>query len=148
MTADPLRRFEHEHEEALVVLTRLEQAALALREPGNPAPHLESVRAALVFLEGPVKAHNENEERALFPELGTEAPTAPFVDEHRVLWELEQALGEALRFADAEVVADTALQLVDLLRGHIDRENTVLFPMARGLLGAGGLARVAERLGD
>ena len=146
MTADPLHRFEHEHEEALDVLTRLEQAALSLRVPGNPAPSLSSVREALAFLEGPVKAHNENEERALFPELGTAAPTAPFVDEHRVLWELEQALGEALRFSDPDVVADTALELVELLRAHIERENDVLFPMARGFLGADGLARVARRL--
>jgi hemerythrin-like domain-containing protein len=37
--------------------------------------------------------------------------------------------------------------LVDLLKAHIQREDDVLFPMARALLGAEGLARAAELLG-
>ena len=48
--------------------------------------------------------------------------------------------------ADSERAASAALEIVDLLRAHIARENEVLFPMARGLLGVEGLARVARRL--
>ncbi|MBI1967059.1 MAG: hemerythrin domain-containing protein [Gemmatimonadetes bacterium] len=148
MIGDALRRFEREHAEALAALARLEHAALALRGVGDPAPHFAAARDAHAFLEGPVKAHNLNEERALFPELGEDAPTAPFIDEHQTLWRLERELGAALRAADAERTADTALELAELLRAHIARENEILFPMARGLLGAEGLARVARRLGD
>ena len=146
MTGDPLARFEREHEEALATLARLEQAALALRAPGNRAPHFAVALEAHAFLAGPVKAHNENEERALFPELGEDAPTAPFVDEHLTLWRMERELEMALRASDAERTADSALALVDLLRSHITRENEVLFPMARTMLGEEGLARVARRL--
>jgi len=146
VTGDPLVRFEREHVEALAALARLERAALALRAPGNPAPHFAAAREAHAFLAGPVRAHNENEERALFPELGAEAPTEPFVAEHEILWQLERDLEEALRVSDARGTAAAALALVDLLRSHIARENEMLFPMARALLGAEGLARVERRL--
>jgi hemerythrin-like domain-containing protein len=43
-------------------------------------------------------------------------------------------------------IAATALAIVELLRAHITREDEVLFPMARTLLGAEGLAAVARRL--
>jgi hemerythrin-like domain-containing protein len=146
VTGDPLARFEREHEEALAALRRLEQAALALRAPGDPAPHFAVARETHAFLAGPVKAHNQNEERALFPELGPDAPTAPFIAEHLSLWRLERDLEQALRVSDAARAADTALELIDLLRAHIARENDALFPMARALLGDEGLTRVAVRL--
>ena len=146
MTADPIIRFEREHQEALAALARLEHAALRLRAPGDPTPHFAAARAAHAFLAGQVREHHENEERALFPELGAEAPIEPFVAEHQILRQLERDLEEALRASDARGTADAALALVDLLRSHIARENEMLFPMARALLGTEGLARVERRL--
>lgn len=148
MSGDPLRRFEREHEEALAALEALERAAEGLRGPSDPAPHFAAARESHAFLSGPVKTHNENEELALFPELGDEAPTALFVEEHLALWRLERELEAAVRVTDAERAATASLEIVDLLRAHIARENEVLFPMARVLLGVEGLARVARRLED
>jgi hemerythrin-like domain-containing protein len=146
VTGDPLDRFEREHEEALLVLATLEGAAEALRSPGDRARHLAAARDAHAFLVGPVKTHNENEELALFPELGEEAPTAVFEEEHLALWRLEEELGQALHAGHADRASAAGLEIVDLLRAHIARENEVLFPMARELLGVDGLARVARRL--
>jgi hemerythrin-like domain-containing protein len=146
VSGDPLLRFEREHQEALAALAALERAAEGLRGPGDPAPHFAAAREAHAFLSGPVKTHNENEELALFPELGEEAPTELFVEEHLALWRLERDLERAVGVADAGRAATAALEIVDLLRTHIARENEVLFPMARGLLGVEGLARVARRL--
>jgi hemerythrin-like domain-containing protein len=143
---DPLSRFEAEHEEALDALARLETAALGLRR-GEPAgPHLAGAHAIHSILTTAVKAHNEAEERALFPLLRGEAPTAVFVEEHTTLRDLERRLERALAAGDAGRVATAALLIVDLLRAHIARENEVLFPMARELLGAAGLAELARRL--
>jgi hemerythrin-like domain-containing protein len=36
--------------------------------------------------------------------------------------------------------------MIDLLREHIERENEMLFPLARTLLGPEGVALVARRL--
>ncbi|MBI1723908.1 MAG: hemerythrin domain-containing protein [Gemmatimonadetes bacterium] len=144
---DPLLRFEAEHEEALAVLDRLADAALALRR-GEPAwQHLATVRDVHATLTHAVRTHNDKEEHALFPLLGDQAPSAVFIDEHRTLRALEHELAAALDGSDPMRLAHVALSIVELLRAHIERENTVLFPLARTLLGNEGLLEVARRLG-
>jgi hemerythrin-like domain-containing protein len=146
MSADPIRRFEEEHEVALAALDRLEAAAEALRGGAPAEPHFATAREVHGLLCGAVRRHNEDEERALFPVLGEDAPLGPFLEEHETLWKLEEDLATAIGRADRERVARLALDIVDLLRTHIRRENDVLFPMARALLGAEGLAIVARKL--
>ena len=146
MSADPIRRFEEEHEVALAALDRLEAAAEALRGGASPEPHLATAREVHGLLCGAVRQHNEDEERALFPVLGEDAPLGPFLEEHETLWKLEEDLARAIDRADRERVARVSLDIADLLRTHIHRENEVLFPMARALLGAEGLAIVAREL--
>ncbi len=146
VTADPIRRFEEEHAVALEALKRLEAAAEALRIGVPAAPQLAIAREVHGLLCGAVRRHNEDEERALFPLLGDEAPIGPFLEEHETLWKLEADLSAAIDRGDREQVARQGLEIVDLLRTHIRRENDVLFPMARALLGAKGLAIVARKL--
>lgn len=143
---DPLERFQAEHREALAVLDRLETAAHGLRGSGAPVAHLAVAREACRFLCSAVREHNKNEEVALFPLLGDDAPTAAFVEEHVRLRALEQALERAITARDHGRTAAAALELVDLLRSHIAREDEVLFPMARIMLGRDGLAAVAAKL--
>ncbi|OGT96653.1 MAG: hypothetical protein A3I79_03910 [Gemmatimonadetes bacterium RIFCSPLOWO2_02_FULL_71_11] len=147
MSADPLRAFEDEHKIALRALERLEQAALALRTGAETARHLAVAREVHGVLSTAVRAHNDAEERALFPLLEDDPTVAVFVEEHRVLRGLEQELADGLAAADGRRVAGTALRIVDLLRAHIEREDHMLFPSARAALGADGLAEVARRLG-
>ncbi|HKI95553.1 MAG TPA: hemerythrin domain-containing protein [Gemmatimonadales bacterium] len=147
MSADPLRQFEREHAEALEVLEVLERAATALEEGGDPAPHLAEARVALEFIQSAVRRHNEAEERALFPFIEDALPAALFVEEHVRLRALEETLDAALAGTDpAHHAVEPALELVALLREHIERENNVLFPAARTLLGTDGLVMVARRL--
>jgi len=143
---DPLDLFEAEHDVALAALTRLETAALALRRGDNPDVHFAVARDVHLLLTGPVRWHNEKEEAALFPELGEDAPLGPFRDEHQTLWRLEEDLHNALAAGDGQRVARVSLDIVELLRAHIERENQALFPLARERLGPLGLLRVAERL--
>ncbi len=147
VNTDPLRRFEAEHEVALAALARLEQAAHALRLGGPVEAQFAVAREVHGLLCGAVRQHNEDEERALFPALGDEAPLGPFLEEHQTLWRLEEILARALDHREPEGVARVSLEIVDLLKGHIRRENEVLFPMARALLGPDGLAAVMTRLG-
>ena len=147
VNADPIRRFEEEHEVALAALARLERAAHALRHGGPVEAQFAVVREVHGLLCGAVRQHNEDEERALFPALGDEAPLGPFLEEHQTLWRLEEDLARALDHRAAEEVARVSLEIVDLLGAHIRRENDVLFPMARALLGPAGLAEAMTRLG-
>lgn len=146
MTTDPIRRFEEEHTIALAALDRLEAAAEALRTGAPAEPHFAIAREVHGLLCGAVRRHNEDEERALFPLLGEDAPLGPFLEEHKTLWKLETDLVAAIDHGDRDQVARQGLEIVDLLRTHIRRENDVLFPMARALLGASGLAIVARKL--
>lgn len=144
---DPLQRFEAEHDEALRALNRLELATDALQRTDRPEQYLATVREVHTFLTTAVREHNDNEERALFGLLGDDAPVASFEEEHRTLRQLERNLGDALNGPDpAREVPSFAHAVIDLLRAHIERENEVLFPMARTLLGPEGLAAVARRL--
>lgn len=146
VTMDPIRRFEEEHVVALAALDRLEAAAETLRTGAPAEPQLAIAREVHGLLCGAVRRHNEDEERALFPLLGEDAPLGPFLEEHDTLWKLEADLEAAIDRGDRDQVARQALEIVDLLRTHIRRENDVLFPMARALLGADGLAIVARNL--
>ena len=147
VNTDPIRRFEAEHEVALAALERLERAAAGLRAGEAAEVHLASAREVHGLLTGAVREHNEAEERALFPLLGEEAPLDAFLEEHQTLWSLESDLAAAIDRTDRDRVARLAYGIVDLLRAHIRRENEVLFPMARALLGAEGLATVTRRRG-
>lgn len=146
MSADPIRRFEEEHDVALAALAQLERAAEALRSGEASERHFATVRLVHALLCGAVRRHNEDEERALFPLLGENAPLGPFLDEHETLWKLEEELAASLDRGDRGGLARVALEIVDLLRAHIQRENDMLFPMARALLGVDGLAIVSQRL--
>ncbi len=144
---DPLLRFEEEHRHALRELDVLEHAIDALENGKHAEPLLEAVADVHAFLNTTVKEHNENEEAALFPHLGEEAPTGLFIEEHTALRDLERRLGEALCADDpVEAVCEPARDIVSLLRAHIQREDEVLFPMARARLGPEGLALVSRSL--
>ena len=110
--------------------------------------HRRVVGEVLAVLRTAVREHNEKEETTLFPLLGEDAPTAVFEEEHRTLWALERELAVLLtERGSAARVAAVALEIVNLLRGHIGRENAVLFPMARAVLGPAGLELLCRRLG-
>lgn len=144
---DPLERFESEHDEALRALNRLELATDALEHAERPEQFLATVREVHTFLTTVVREHNDNEEWALFGLLGEDAPVALFEEEHRTLRQLERNLAAALDGSDpAREVPSPARAVIDLLRAHIERENEVLFPMARTLLGPEGIETVARRL--
>jgi hemerythrin-like domain-containing protein len=148
VTRDPFAVLLTEHEHALAALARLESAAEGLEADPACEPDRRAVRAVLDLLQGPVRDHNEKEERALVPLLGEDAPVAIFEEEHRALWTLEQELGCLLAGpGDDPRVVPVAREIVHHLRSHIQRENEVLFPMARALLGPEGLERLARQLG-
>jgi len=144
VTRDPFAVLLAEYEDALTALTRLESAAEGLEADPASEPDRRAVRAILDVLRGAVRDHNEREERALFPLIVDQLPTGVFEEGHRALWTLEEELGRLLDGpGDDPRVASVAREIVDRLRRHIQRENEVLFPMAREALGPGGVQHLA-----
>lgn len=144
---DPIDALYDEHEAALTQLERLRAAAERLDEPGA----IREIEAALRFLETEIRAHNQWEEDHLFPRLearfGPGGPCMVMRAEHRQLWELYDHVGPVLAVVKRETAGEDergqlsrlALSIVDLLVHHIAKENQVLFPMAKQMLGADDL---------
>ena len=121
-----------QHEQVLARLAAIEPAASANATNGELAEFL-------AFLEGEVAEHFRLEEEALFPVLErrlgvSHGPLAVMNAEHTTFRALMHGLGASVRAGDLDRQRDCTLQIVDLLRGHIAKEDNVLFPMAARML--------------
>jgi hemerythrin-like domain-containing protein len=122
----------HEHEVILRALAVLERVGerLAAGRPVSDATVSELVELLRTFAD---RCHHGKEEEHLFPALrakGAGDALPVFLDEH------EEGRGYLRTLAGAGSPAERAAaarRYVGMLRGHIERENEVLFPMADGL---------------
>ena len=101
----------------------------------------------LSFLQGEVQEHFALEEDFLFPALErhrhlADGPVAVMKAEHEEFRALVAELAVALRAGSAEGAETAARAIVGLLRAHIDKEDHVLFPMARHVLSAAELDEI------
>lgn len=134
-------RFSSEHD---VFLQQLQVIDALTRNGAEVA----EVVAAIRTLEAPLLAHAENEERALFPALessmgGDGGPLAILTEEHHVLHAQLERLGAAPPRWELEQVLDAFLRV---LRGHIDKEEQVLFPAAAQIVGDERLERLDREI--
>ena len=102
------------------------------------------------YLEKEVTQHFTLEEHALFPALARHlgvdhGPLAVMNAEHASFRELLCELASAVRADDRTAQCTHARALIELLRGHIHKEDHVLFPMAARLLSEGEQAEVNDR---
>jgi hemerythrin-like domain-containing protein len=121
-----------EHEHMLTLTAQLRRA----HEAGVPAT---DVVAELARMLGP---HARREERGVFAALLAEGIDTEYIQrfEHE-----HETLEELLSGGDAPL---PTLQLVELLEGHILREESDLFPAAHQLLGSDAWAAIAAPVGD
>lgn len=138
-------RFVVEHQVFLRQLAFLEQA---LDGPADDLPF--TVRAITQTLHGPLEAHREGEEDLLFPEMearsGGGMPVLPvMVEEHR---DIQGTIAEIATTRDAARARRLAEHLIDVLREHIAKEDEMVFPSARDLLGDPFLEDLDKRYGS
>jgi len=155
MSKDPIAIFMAQHEEGLAHLRRLGGYIQRVERGEVTEEVLEGIRRATAFINKEVRAHNEKEEELLFPELEKvlppKGPTFVMREEHRRLWEVLEKVETTLerlerdREAIDELVA-SAQFVVQLLSEHINKENSVLFPMAKQLLAPEQMAAIAQRM--
>lgn len=154
-TPDPIDALHAEHDEALAQLRVLGRAGHALAEQGARDEHLAAFVGAVRFLDHEIRAHNEWEEVHLFPRLeaylGPGGPCVVMRAEHRELWDLYARLAPLLEAAragrasrdDLGMLSHAADAIADLLSAHIEKENQILFPMARRFLAPADVAALA-----
>ena len=150
----PTETLKHEHQVVLLVLTGAEREADAIK--GGAAVRAEKVEQMVEFFKNFVdRCHHAKEERHLFPALAAKGfppesgPVAVMLHEHEQGRAAVRAIAAALpgaRAGDRKAaleLADAVLGYVELLRGHIFKEDNVLFPMADQVLPAQEQARLA-----
>ena len=155
MSKDAIAIFMAQHEEGLAHLKALSGYIQRVQTGEVTEEVLEGIRKATAFINKEVRAHNEKEEELLFPELEKvlppQGPTFVMREEHRQLWEVLEKVEDTLerlerdREAIDELVA-SAQFVVQLLSEHINKENSVLYPMAKQLLAPEQMAAIAQKM--
>ena len=140
------------HEHILERLARLEgvghdlERATALEER-----HMAALGDVLAFLHTAIPIHSADEERTLFPRLRAAQPTLgrtpmdclerEHVDHAAQLAALERAIVQR----ELGAIARAALAVVGSYREHIGKEEEILFPWARELLGDPAIVQAMTR---
>jgi hemerythrin-like domain-containing protein len=155
---DPIAVLMEEHRQ---FLHRLERFANEVRGVSNrdriPPVLVRQIAEFSRFLERDVDGwHGRKEEQALFPSLKRhlsvdEGPIAVLLEEHELLRQHQRVIERDARKLERDPGATEALseigsaesQVRGLLTDHIDKEDRILFPMARELLTDRELGEVA-----
>ena len=142
---------DKEHQGAEEVLAELERAAERLARREEVRPSLVAVDSALAFFKQGLQNHFRREEEGVFPALsqviGPAGPVQAMLSEHRSFWMAVDSLEEArYRFekGDDGELERSVRHVVWLLRGHIERETKVLFPLLAQHLGLRELSQVEQ----
>lgn len=140
------RRLHEEHEANLELLERFEK--LVSRAAGAPPPDeawASLARTLAAGLELETVRHFDFEEQEIFPRLAAAGEAelgALLAEEHKTIREVADALPAQLRAslaagfdADAwRALRAAGLELAELLRGHIQKEEMALLPAIDDLL--------------
>ncbi len=139
---------KHEHKIVLLVLEGAGKELASIEKTGRV--NAEKIRTLLDFFRNFTdKCHHSKEEKHLFPKLrergfpGSCDPVTVMLSEHEEGRGRLRAIAEALpKAAQGDMAGIAAVQenlagYIHLLRGHIDKEDNVLFEFARQMLTPG-----------
>jgi len=137
-----------QHRDAEGMLAKLAAGVGRVRREGvRGAGILDDLRDLRREIQGEVLSHFREEEQALFPVLGrhidsASGPIAMLMEEHAIFRQLELQFEEAVAALEAglmdgweEKVCEAGEAIAGMLPEHIEKEESVLFPMAEGMLG-------------
>lgn len=167
--SSPVQILTHQHDEAIKRLGILKGATLCLRA-GSRSPDsgmnqtiglaIKNVNETISFFDSELRDHFQKEEEGLFPPLENRidkgsSPIAQMLAEHQEMWqkvaEFKKAAGDlpnggtGITPKAADDVERAASELIRLLRAHIEKENTILFPLATANLTPDEMAGVKTK---
>nr|WP_207711703.1 hemerythrin domain-containing protein [Sulfobacillus harzensis] len=145
-----------EHQDYVLKLSRLAEVIEGIRVNGRGDYFIETLDELLKPLTVDLDDHARREEDFLFPRLLERAPDSPvpvMIAEHVEIRDRSAAFGQwypAWREGDDSAYqrwADAALDLRGKFSAHMQKENLILFPLARRVLTAEEIQQLT-RLGD
>ena len=144
-----LETFGQEHVMALDHLKKLGEALRGLQEGRKLAEVRETLEGFAGFLEHALKSHFRQEEEALFPVLGRAigtrgGPIAVMLLEHKEIEASHADFSAELQKEESDLnkLIRAGSSIISVLTPHIQKEDSILFPMARQHLSADQLAEV------
>ncbi|MBI3189511.1 MAG: hemerythrin domain-containing protein [Ignavibacteriales bacterium] len=153
---NPIEVLTMEHEEGLYFLEQLHTAAQYIGSSGFSFDAFLKLADAIRFIDNELRAHNEKEEKYLFPLLERHAgnPTRVLIEEHRELWKVFARIRQCVEdVEEGRIYATTVKELVqtsellyELLKNHISKENEVLFPMVKNVLSSEEYEQLTENI--
>jgi hemerythrin-like domain-containing protein len=171
--AESLHSLMDEHKEVISELQNFEASLIAFHKEGFRMTKEvnDSFATFFSFFDNDILVHNRKEERHLFPILKQrliesgehsnepipKTPVDLMEDDHVKFIQLASLtfniLGLAARLPDkhsrmltSDVAYNSGIELVELLRLHIYREDNILFPLAQKLLTKVELSDIEEKL--
>lgn len=169
--AESLKSLINEHKEVISELENFETSLIAFKTVGFRMTKEinDSFAAFFSFFDNDILVHNRKEERHLFPilkqrliesgehskELIPKTSVDLMEDDHVKFIQLASLtfniLGLAVRLPDKhsqmltfDVAYNTGIELVELLKLHIYREDNILFPLAQKLLTKAEFSKIEE----
>ncbi len=137
---DPIDLLKKEHRDSLRRMGLMQQAAVSIRDSGFSAKSFREIAESILFLGKDIRRHNDKEERYLFPLLDRHVmgATSEVRHERRDFWRAVNDLSKFVRdVEDGRVhsttireLVQTTLFIVEHFRATVNKEDTVLFPMA------------------
>ena len=153
MGATPTEQLRDDHDMVLAVVGAMERevASIARSRRVNTERVVQMVDFTKDFTDG---CHHAKEERLLFPLLerrnaAAGGPVSVMLSEHEAGRQATRAIDQALPEAGENetaraAVAENLALYANLLRLHINKENTVLFPLADRILSVDDQKRLTE----
>lgn len=153
-TSDLVHRLSGEHAASLNILEKMKTTSAQLKFRGYEPALFKELWSAVLFINSKIHKHSLIEEQALLPVLeeriGENGPGAFMRAEHRQLWSTVDRLEMELKSLPAtpsdvekiQRVVELSQLIFDLLRSHIEKENSILFPLTRDKLGEEDLNRI------
>jgi hemerythrin-like domain-containing protein len=133
-----------ENEKGLECVHQLGNAVKRIQADGFSFETFEQVVEAMKFIDTEIRQHSEKEEQYLSPLLDrhVHGSSQVMTQEHRELWKALSALRECVKDIEELRIHPTTIRdliecsrsIVEILTNHINKENTVFFPMATRLL--------------
>lgn len=149
-----IAELEHDHEAIVYGLGILDVMASRARH-GRGVEAAEALELVSFLKEFADTCHHGKEEGILFPELEKAGlprqggPVGVMLAEHDIGRGIWKRMDDALRRAGGMVdFAQAATEYSAFLRQHIEKENTVLFPMGERMLDEVTLADISRRFAE
>lgn len=150
--SETIKLFNEDHTHALSMLENLQEALDILRQSRDLHAVGEGLQEFADFLEIALKTHFRQEEVALFPVMieadkNAAQPVEAMLEEHRIIEAAHGHFSEELLSPqpNLDVILENGRKIIEVLTGHINREDKALFPFALRILAKDMVEEVERR---